>query len=320
MDLYAIYTSSIWAEKTEFDQKKSGLVVKQRVYNKSPLGFQGFAFNLRREKFQDPRVREALCHLLNRDLMNEKLMYNAYFMLNSYYPDLYKNNVNPDIPVRKFDMEKARGLLKEAGWEPGEDGILQKDGKPFEITFMTASKDPRHINVYVEDLKKVGIVPKIEQLSYATIWKRIDEEQDFDMYWVAWSASRLRDPESIWHSKTANEQATSNLPGVADKQVDEVIEALKTERDLDKRNALLKKLDKRLTEIIPYALLWQSGYSRILYWNKFGVPDSVLGKFGDEDNAVVYWWIDPDKEKALEDAKANGKTLDADHGDKYYED
>ena len=80
-DAYAIYTSSIWAKKTNFNQVKKGWVVRQRVFNQEPKGFQGFAINLRRPIFQDVRVREALCHLLNRELMNEKLMFNEYFLL-----------------------------------------------------------------------------------------------------------------------------------------------------------------------------------------------------------------------------------------------
>jgi microcin C transport system substrate-binding protein len=283
-------------------------VVKQRVYNREPKGFQGFAINLRRLLVQDVRVREALCHLLNRELMNQKLMYNEYFLLNSYYPDLYPDNLNPDVPLRKYDPDKARALLNDAGWRVDSDGFLQKDGKPFEISFLTSGVDLRHLNIYVEDLKKVGIKAGIEQLSLSSVRKKIDN-QEFDLYWINWGAGRLRDPESSWHSSYANQIATNNLSGVQDPTIDGLIEAQKTEMSLDARNEILKKIDKRLNEIIPYVFLWQADHNRILYWNRFGTPKYVFDKFNRENVITTYWWIDPEKDRQRKDAMKNNTSL-----------
>jgi ABC-type transport system substrate-binding protein len=54
----------------------------------------------------------------------------------------------------------------------------------------------RHMNIYVEDLKAIGIRPRIEQLSYASWTKRVDEH-DFDLAWMNWAAVRLRDPKRV---------------------------------------------------------------------------------------------------------------------------
>ena len=78
---------------------------------------------------------------------------------------------------------------------------------------------------------------------------------------------------------------------------------------LDKRNEILKKIDKRLNEIIPYVFLWQAGHHRILYWNRFGTAKYVFDKYGREDSIIVYWWIDPAKEKALKEAMKNNTSL-----------
>lgn len=318
IDAYPIYTASIWAQKTDLDQVKKGWIVKQRIFNKEPIGYQGFAINLRRPLFQDVRVREALSLLINRPLMNEKLMFNEYFLLNSYYPDLFPNNLNPDFPLRPFDPKKARDLLTAAGWKPGADGVLVKDGKRFEISLPTSSPDLRHLNVYVEDMKALGIVAKIEQLSYSTLSKRMDNHE-FDMYWVAWGAGRLRDPEPTWISTTADEVASNNYPGLKDKLVDSLIIAQKTEMDLDKRNAILKRIDGRLNEVIPYVLLWQADHHRLLYWNRFGTPANVFDKFDREDCITAYWWVDPDKDKALQEAMKTGATLPSASGDVHYQ-
>lgn len=297
-DAYPVYTAALWAEKTGVDEIpsiKSGWIARKAVYNQEPKGFQGFAINLRRPLFQDVRVRLALSYLLNRELMNDKLMYNQYFLLNSYYPDLYPGNRNPDAPFLEYNPGKARKLLAEAGWKPGPDGVLAKDGKRFEVSFLTASTDLRHYNVYLEDLKAAGIDARLDQLSQSSISKRMDNH-DFDLYWAAWGAGRLRDPEAAWKSSTADEPASNNYPGVKDAEIDALIAAQKTEMDLGKRNELLKKLDKRLTEIVPYILLWQADNARLLYWNRFGTPKYVLDKFNREDAIIPYWFVDEKKD------------------------
>ena len=318
-DAYSIYTSSIWARKTQFKQVKNNWVIRQRIYNKEPRGFQGFAINLRRPLFKDIRVRRALAHLLQREQMNKKFMYDEYFILNSYYPDLYPGNRNPNVPVIKYDPSKARKLLAEAGWKVGPDGVLAKGGKRFAFKFITFMVDKRHLTLYVNDLKKVGIQASIEQLSLSTIRRRLDNHE-FDMYWIAWGAGRLRDPEGVWHSKTAQPRATQNIPGFEDKLVDDLIEKQKTMNSLDARNGVLRRIDARLNELIPYVLLWQSDHTRLLYWNRFGTPKYVLDKFNRENAAIVYWWLDPAKEKALKEAMQANKPLPPGKEKVYYRD
>ena len=293
---YAIYTSSIWMKQTDFDAVKKGWAVKQRIFNKEPIGFQGMAINLRKPQFQDVRVRRALSMLLNREAMNEKYMFGQYFLLNSYYPDLWENNQNPTAPLYTFNPDSARALFAEAGYKVNAQGVLEKDGNQ-------------------EDLKKVGVVATIEQMSQSTLRKRLDDA-DFDLYWVNWGAGRLRDPEASWSSATALQKGTNNLAGVQDKVVDSLINLQKTEFDLAKRNEILKALDNRLAEIVPYVLMWQCDHHRILYWNRYGTPEKVLDRFNREDAIPVYWWLDPAKSAALDKAMKAGESLPIPVGNK----
>lgn len=309
-DTYAVYTAKIWAQDTGFPQVEKNWIVRQLIFNKEPRGFQGFALNMRRPFLQDLRVRQALGHLLNRELMNDKLMFNQYFLLNSYYPDLYPNNQNPDVPLTKFDPEKARALLYEAGWQVGADGLLVKDGKPFVLTILHQGSDLRHLNIYIQDMKAVGIDARIDLVSQSTFTKRVDNH-DFDMIWTNWEASRLRDPEGMWSSKQADEIASQNYCGVKDAEIDRLIEQQKTEMDLSKRNEILKKIDQRLLALSPYVLMWQSGNVRLLYWNKFGTPKYVLGKYGGEQAAITYWWQDDANLKSLREAQKKDVALPA---------
>ena len=308
INAYAIYTSSIWMKQTDFDAIQKGWAVKQRIFNKEPIGFQGMAINLRKPQFQDVRVRRALNMLLNREAMNEKYMYNQYFLLNSYYPDLWEGNQNPTAPLYKFNPDSARALFAEAGYKVNAQGVLEKDGKPFAINFITSQEDLRHLTLFQEDLKKVGVVATIEQMSQSTLRKRLDDA-DFDLYWVNWGAGRLRDPEASWNSTTALQKGTNNLAGVQDKVVDSLINLQKTEFDLAKRNEILKALDNRLAEIVPYVLMWQCDHHRILYWNRYGTPEKVFDRFNREDAIPVYWWLDPTKSAALDKAMKVGENL-----------
>ena len=310
-DQYAIYTAKIWATETDFPQVKQNWVVRQNVYNEQPKSFQGFALNMRKPIFQDLKVRQALAYLLDRELMNDKLMFDQYFLLNSYFPDLYPNNNNPAVPIAKYDPDKARGLLKDAGWQVGSDGILAKDGQQLAISILHyEGSDLRHLNIYLEDMKAVGISAKIELTSMSTFTKRIDNH-DFDMIWANWDAGRLRDPEAMWSSKTADDLASQNYTGFKDAEVDKLIEQQKTEMDLGKRNEILKKIDQRLLALSPYVLMWQSPSVRLLYWNRFGTPKGVLGKYGDERDALEYWWFDAAKSAALDAAMKSNTALPA---------
>jgi microcin C transport system substrate-binding protein len=48
--------------------------------------------------------------------------------------------------------------------------------------------------------------------------------------------------------------------------------------------------------------LWNINYTRLLYWNKFGMPGTVLSKYGREESAYSYWWYDEDSAADLTDA------------------
>ena len=309
IDIFPVNRAVIWAEKTDFDQAKKGWVGKTKFFNSDPKGFRGWVFNLRKPLFQDPKVREALGYLANRPLMNEKFNHNLFFLLNTYFADLYPENKSPNRPIREFNPGKARELLTQAGWKPGPDGILAKDGKRFEFNFtIVTGADLRPINVYVEDLKAAGILAKVEELSWSTFAKRMDN-YEFEMASAAWGGTRLRDPESMWHSRTAVEPSSNNMAGVQDKTIDSLIELQKSTVDLEARNAILAKLDDRLNAINPYLLLWEQESKWLLYWNKFGTAKYGYSRFADEECISTYWYAEPAKDKALRQAMSAGTSL-----------
>ena len=208
------------------------------------------------------------------------------------------------------NKEEARRLLKEAGWKANSNtGFLEKAGEPLHIRFLTrAAAAEKFLVIFKEDLRDVGIDLEIDRKDWAA-WARDMEEYNFDMTWAAWGAGIWKDPESMWHSKEATRPSGNNITGFKNQRVDELIDQQKEIFDINRRNEILREIDGIVTSEIPYILLWNINYTRLLYWNKFGMPDTVLNKYGDEDSAYTYWWLDPDSEADLKESRKVGYPL-----------
>ena len=310
LDYYPVNTASLWATETTGEAYDNNWIIKQEVYNYNPIGFQGFAMNLRRVKFADRRVRLALAHLLDRTKMNQTIMHEAYFLHQCYFEDLYDAQTPCAGPKIRFDKDLARRLLKEAGWQANENtGLLEKEGQPFTIQFLTRNQgSDKFLAIYREDLNYVGIRMEIIRKDWAA-WVKDMDEFNFDMTWAAWSASLYKDPESLWHSREADRVGGQNITGYKNPEADAMIDALRTEFDIHKRHAMVRKIDTILAGDIPYILLWSLNYRRLLYWNKFGAPKTVLPKFSGAAGAYSFWWYDEDSAADLEYARETGEPL-----------
>lgn len=310
IDLFPVYTSRIWMEETEGDMFAKNHIIKQKIHNRKPVGFQGFAMNLRKPPFDDVKTRKAMALLLDRGKMNQTLMYNQYFLHRSYFEDLYSKEIPCPNPLIEMDKKQARDLLRQAGWTVNPaTGFLEKNGRPFTFKFLTRdASSEKFLSIYAEDLKDVGIKMEIDKKDWAA-WARDMEEFNFQMTWAAWSSGLFKDPESMWLSAEADRPSGNNITGFKSKAVDDLIEKQKTVFNLEERNAICRAIDALIVEACPYVLLWNIDYTRLLYWNKFGMPETVLSKFGDESSAIWYWWLDPDAEAALEDAVRMKQTL-----------
>ncbi len=309
IDFFPVYRAATWIDQAKGEKFDKNLILKQRIFNQKPIGFQGWAMNMRREIFKDKKVRKALAYLVNRKLMIEKLAFNQYSPTNSYYPDYYLGNeTNPNEEI-DFNVEKAKELFKEAGYIQNAKGILEKDGKEFSFTILDRDKSTeKYFTVFMEDAKKVGVKANIETTDLAGFSKRIDEF-DFDLAWTAWGSGVFKDPEGMWYSKYADQKMQQNITGFKNKKVDELIEKQKSEFSKSKRDMIVKEIDKIIYAEHPYILLWHLDNTRLLYWNKFSTPEIPLGRYGTEDFATDYWWFDKTKSENLSKAIKENLTL-----------
>ncbi|MBO7741478.1 MAG: hypothetical protein J6S21_02895, partial [Victivallales bacterium] len=106
----------------------------------------------------------------------------------------------------------------------------------------------------------------------------------------------------------AKRKGSSNITGFSNPEADTLIEKQKTIFNVAERNEILRQIDGILCREVPYILLWNINYSRILYWNKFGTPPAVMSKYG-QDSALALWWNDPDRADELREAMKSGTPL-----------
>jgi len=310
VDVYAVYTARIWANETIGEKFDKNWIVKRRVKNHNPIGFQGFAMNMRRPPFDDLRVRKAMAHLVDRETMIRTMMFGAYFLHRSYFEDLYDAAhpcTNEEFP---FDIARAKALLREAGYTANpQTGILEKQGKPLAFRFLTRDGGTdKFLALCSAAFREVGVSMTIERKDFAS-WMRDMDAFNFDMTWAAWGGSIFRDPESMWLSSEADRPSGNNITGFKDPQVDALIGRQKTLFSITERNAICREIDKRIAAAVPYVLLWNTDATRLLHWDTFGMPDTVLSKYGDERSLLGYWWYDPDSASELRAAMAAGDVL-----------
>jgi microcin C transport system substrate-binding protein len=299
LDFYAPVQAREWVEElTKLDQLDRGLIQKRKIYNEYPLGTLGLAFNARKPPFDDVRLREALAHLMNRPLIIQKLFYNEYIPIDSYYAGgPYEN---PNNPKTAYDPQAAVKLLADAGWKDHDaQGRLVKDGQPLSVELLYAVKSQEAaLTTYQEDLRKVGIGLNLRFVTPETLFTLMDQRK-FDLIQANWGGLVFPNPETSFASSLADQNNTNNITGFKNKRVDELLDIYDKEFDQPKRIAIIREIDGILANAHHYVLQWEPPYNRIAYWNKFGVPDGYFTRFDDFHDVPTLWWIDPQKQNDL---------------------
>ncbi len=309
IDVYPVYSARIMCYETLGEKFQRNWLVKRRVRNHEPTGYQGFAMNMRHWPFDDLRVRKAMAMLIDRDTMIETLMNNEYFKLKSFFTELYDDEHpcrNEEIP---FDPAGAAALLREAGFEKDAKGRLAKDGRPFSFTFLSrSSTEDRTLAPFRAELTKLGIEMKIERCDFANWMKQMDK-WNFDMTWSAMGGGTIKSPEYTWLSSEADRKGSANRCGVKSARVDELIAAEKKMMKMSDRIDAYREIDRLVSAEVSYVFLWAADNVRLLYWNRFGMPETVLDRIDDETCIPIYWWYDPDRDAELKEAVSEKKCL-----------
>ena len=325
LDFFYVNRSKDWARELDFDKIQRGLVQKRKVFNFHPDGFQGFAINTRRETFKDIRVRQALALLFDRAEMTEKLFFNEYLPINSYFPGTpYENS---DNPKNLYDPQAALKLLADAGWKTRDaQGRLSKDGKPLEIEILYDSQQSEtYLTVFQDACRKIGITLNLRLVTFETAFKLMYGRQ-FDLTEVKFGGQIFPDPETMFHSRLADVNDTDNITGFKDSRIDDIIDQYGKTLDVKERTVMMRKLDGMMANLYHYVFQWYPPAERIAYWNKFGQPRGILSRTGLYESDLYtgpgveqLWWVDPVKAQKLNAAMADASIkLDPGETENHY--
>ncbi|MCR9086214.1 MAG: extracellular solute-binding protein [Rhodobacteraceae bacterium] len=323
-------TSATWASGYNFPALNSGAVQRITIEDARPTGTQGFWLNLRREKLQDPLVREAVSLMFNFEWSNETLFAGLYDRTDSFFENspmqaeglpegaelalleplrdqlpeavftepVYSPPVNAAQRTDRRAIRAASALLDEAGWEVGDDGLRRNAaGEVLTLDFVYGSPGfERIILPYIENLKRVGINARSVLIDPAQMQQR---QQDFD-YDVTvgrfvMGLSPSVELRSIFGSQAADAPGSFNFSGVADPAVDALIEAIISAQSREEMEVAARALDRVLRAQHIWVPNWYKATHWLAFWDVFGRPEEKPPYVRGDD----YWWFDQEKQDAL---------------------
>jgi peptide/nickel transport system substrate-binding protein len=227
-------------------------------YRHSELGYVYLGYNLRDPRFSDKRVRQALTSAIDREAVVKCVHLGlARVAYTPYGPDTFWHNRD----VKKWDHcpERAARLLNEAGWKDLDgDGVLEKDGKPFEFTILTnqGNVDRRNACALIQHyLKKVGVRAHVRVLEWAALLKNFLGKGNFDAYVCGWVSHPDPDATDQWNStKTGPNQF--NYIGFQNEEADRALAQGVSNFDVNKRKIFYDRFQEILAEEQPVTFLW----------------------------------------------------------------
>lgn len=267
-------------------------VSKFKVENATGKGYRYVGWNMRNDLFKDRDTRVALSHLMNREEMNKKFMYDLVTLATGP-TDNYSDYASPKVKPILFDPKKAGELLAKAGWkDTDKDGVLDRviKGKKtdFRFSLIHANKDTeKFMTFYREDLKKAGIDMEVKYLEWNSFLKMLDDGK-FEAVQLAWTSGIEWDPKQIWHSSGAV-PGGSNFIGYKNATVDKLIDQARQEMDRAKRIPLLRKVYEEIAAEAPYVFMFNQKFEFYATSNKIEKPAETF-KY---DIGLDTWWMKP---------------------------
>ncbi len=317
-----------WATSYDFPGVRDKKVVLEEFPIRNFGVMQGFAFNIRRPKFQDPRVRRAFNFAFDFEEMNRQIFYGQYTRIASYFegtelassglpegkeleilnsvrdqvpPDLftkpYTNPVGGDPQKVRDNLREALALFREAGYEIRNTKLINtKTGEPYSVEFL--ADDPtieRLVLFYKPSLNRIGMEVNLRLVDSAQYENRL-RQWDFDIVTASWgeSLSPGNEQRGFWGSAAADEPGSRNVVGIKNPAVDKLIDRIVYSKDRDELVAATKALDRVLLWNFYVVPQWSYGKIRTARWDRFGRPQN-MPKYGLAAFPTIWWW---DEEKA----------------------
>ncbi len=330
LTFYAEHTSRNWATGYDFPAIREGRVTRESIDSEQPVTAQGWRFNLRRSKFKDIRIREALGLAFDFEWTNTNIMYSSYRRTTSYFDNSEMKARGLPSPEETTLLEPFRAELpatvftEEAYLPPESDGsgqdrnLLRKadqlltaagcklegrvrklpDGTPFEIEFLDfqTALQP-HTEPFLANLRRLGINARQRIVDAAQYQQRVT---NFDFDIIGLNAGGSMTPGDslrlVYGSLSANTPGSLNYCGISNPAVDAMIEKIIAAQSRDELNLVCRALDRVLRAEQYWIPMWHLRTSWIAYWDMYSHPER-RPRF--ETGAPMTWWYDPEKARKI---------------------
>ena len=331
--------SKQWATGYEFPGIEKGWVVKAELPDGTPPTPTGIIFNLGREVLKDRRVREAISLAYNFEWTNESLQFGLFKQRHSFVqgapteamglpegkerelleslgdlvpaeilsePAVMAHESSPKREVDRRNLRKAMGLLDEAGWAVGDDGMRRNArGELLRINFPIPSSSSATLGAFVEvfvaNLQKMGIAAEMEKVDPAQYTLR-ERDRDYDLVYDSYVAF-LDTGTGLMQRYGSDEAAFSlfNPAGLASPLVDKIINISLETETAEERDVALMALDRVLRWERFMIPVWYNDSSWVAYFDQYDYPEPLpryaLG-------VLDFWWFNADKAARLKAAGA----------------
>ena len=328
-DYIQAFIAREWARAYTGRQFDRGEIVKAELKHHNAGDFQGFLFNLRRPKFQDVRVRQAIALAMDYEWMNRQLFYNAYTRVRGFFVGSdfeAKGRAGPDelalltplraqLPAAVFDDEvplppvtsldpasghtlrdhlrQARDLLQAAGWTIQDGKLRNAKGEGFRIEFLDNSGSMgRVVTPYAKNLEKLGFEVQYKVIDFALLQKRMDVF-DFDIISNRTVGSEAPGTELLerFGSKAADTEGSGNVIGIKHPAVDALLDKAVSAQTRPQLVAALRALDRVLRHGHYVVPHWYGAVHRVAWRaGKFGQPAVMPMYYQPEAWVTSVWW------------------------------
>ena len=315
------FTSRIWNTRYDFPAMTEGRVKREQLPDETPSGAQGWFINTRRDKFKDPRVREALGCAFDFEWTNKTIMYGAYVRTVSPFQnsDLMANGLpSPEevallepfrgkVPDEVFGMpfvppvsdgsgqdrtqlRKAVQLLNDAGFHIKDGKRVTLQGEVFRVEFLLDEPSfQAHHMPYIKNLGTLGIEATLRLVDSVQARARRDDF-DFDMVIERFGFSTVPGDSlrPFFSSRAAATKGSYNLAGISDPAIDSLMEQVIAADTRVKLVSAARALDRVIRAGRYWVPQWYSNVHRLAYWDEFGHPPSLPKYLG--VMAPDIWW------------------------------
>ena len=332
-------TSRLWATGYDFPAAIDGRVQRLTVPTILPMAVQHNNFNMRRDKFKDRRVRQAINYAYDFESLNRTLFYGLYERLRSHWQNSeleatglpseaelkilepFRDQLPAEVFTEEYkqpttdgrgnvreNLLKARQLLEEAGYDEVDGKLVNTetgDQLSIEILIVQASLE-RVFLPFSQNLKRLGIDATLRIVDTSQYTNRINDF-DFDLAGYVQPSQLSPGPalRRYFGSESADQPGSYNWTGMKNPVVDELIDQITNAED---RRALVTKvraLDRVLQWNFYRLLSYGSSEERYAFWGNLKHPERHPARgLSLGSDVPVLWWHDPDSPDNAEELVA----------------